>query len=285
MQPSEEAQLLINQGWLFRRLGDPIKAMQTYARAQALFAREQHRDGEIGAWRNIGIAYVLDLNDHRRALDAFDAALRLARGSSNKRGEVQARLYRGETLRRMGRLDEAAGELQIALGGAAQVGLVEEQWKALYSFGRVVEAQGRNDEARRSYEDAVAAIESVRANLQAVSLKAEFLADKRDVYDALIALRLSDPTASAADVFALIEQSRARTWQDRLQPGARRVSLGDVQPKIAPGAMLLEYWSAGDVLSTGLDFTLRVRHRQTGIESGRHHERAAAGRPRVARRR
>ena len=67
MQPSEEAQLLINQGWLFRRLGDPIKAMQTYRQAQALFARAQHRDGEIGAWRNIGIAYALDLNDHRAA--------------------------------------------------------------------------------------------------------------------------------------------------------------------------------------------------------------------------
>ena len=39
MQPSEEAQLLINQGWLFRRLGDPTKAMETYRQAQALFAR------------------------------------------------------------------------------------------------------------------------------------------------------------------------------------------------------------------------------------------------------
>ena len=45
MQPSEEAQLLVNQGWLFRRLGDPVKAMETYRQAQALFARGQHRDG------------------------------------------------------------------------------------------------------------------------------------------------------------------------------------------------------------------------------------------------
>jgi hypothetical protein len=236
--------LLINQGWLFRRLGDPIKAMQTYTQAQALFARAQHRDGEIGAWRNIGIAYVLDLNDHQRALDAFEAALTLARGASNQRGEVQALLYRGETFRRMGRLDEAAGDLQTALDGATRVGLVEEQWKALYGLGRVAEAQGRGADARRSYERAITSIESVRADLQAIPLKAEFLADKRDVYDALIALRLAEPSAAAADVFELIEQSRARTWQDRLQPGAERVSLGDVQAKIAPGAMLLEYWSA-----------------------------------------
>ena len=58
--------------------------MQTYRQAQRS-SRAEHRDGEIGAWRNIGIAYALDLNDPR-ALDAFDAALRLAQASSNQRG-------------------------------------------------------------------------------------------------------------------------------------------------------------------------------------------------------
>ncbi len=249
MHPSEEAQLLINQGALLRRLGDPIKALQAYRQAQALFARGQHRDAEISAWRNIGIAYALDLNDNQQALDAFGASLKLAQESSNQRGEVLALLYRGETLRRMGRLGEAARALQTALSAATRVGLVDEQWKALYGLGRVVEAEGRGDDARRSYEQAIAAIESVRADLQAVALKSEFLADKRDVYDALIALRLSDPSASTADVFALIEQSRARTWQDRLQPNAQRLSLGDVQHKIAPNTLLLEYWSGPSALA------------------------------------
>ncbi len=246
MQPSEEAQLLINQGALFRRLGDPIKALEAYGQAQVLFARVQHRDGEIGAWRNTGIAYALDLNDHRRALGAFDTALRLARQSSNRRGEVQALLYRGETLRRMGRRADAAVELQAAMNGAAQAGLIEEQWKALYSFGRTLEAEGRIADARRSYERALAAIESVRSDLRAVALRSEFLADKRDVYDALIALRLSEQPASSADVFRLIEQSRARTWQDRLHATDTPLTLGDVQSKIPAGVLLLEYWTSND---------------------------------------
>jgi tetratricopeptide (TPR) repeat protein len=243
MRPSEEAQLLINQGALFRRLGDPVKAMQIYRQAQALFARADHRDGEIGAWRNIGIAYALDLNDTQQALEAFSAALKLARASSNQRGEVQALLYRGETLRRMGQLAEAEGDLRPAFDGATRAGLIEEQWKALYSLGRAAEAEGRRDDARRSYEQAIAAIESVRADLRTIALRSEFLADKRDVYDALIALRLSEPAASAADIFAVVEQSRARTWQDRLQQDAQPVSLGDVQPKIPAGTVLLEYWT------------------------------------------
>jgi tetratricopeptide (TPR) repeat protein len=243
MQPGEEAQLLLNQGALLRRLGDPSKAMDVYGQAQALFARARHRDGEIGAWRNIGIACALDLRDHGRALEAFDAALKLARESSNRRGQVQVMLYRGETLRRLGRLAEASVELRAALDGATAVGLVDDRWRALYALGRVAEAEGRGPEAGRAYEEAIAAIESVRADIQVVALRSEFLADKRDVYDALIALRLSDPSTSAAAAFALIERSRARTWQDRLQPGAQPLSLGDVQPKLPPGVMLLEYWS------------------------------------------
>jgi tetratricopeptide (TPR) repeat protein len=246
MQPSEEAQLLINQGALLRRLGDPVRAMETYRQAQALFARAQHRDGEIGAWRNIGIAYALDLQDRARALAAFDEALRLARGSSNQLRVVQALLYRGETYRRMGRLAEASADLRAALDDATRVGLVEERWKALHGLGRVVEAQGRGAEAARSYEQALAAIESVRADLQGLALRSEFLADKRDVYDALIARRLAEPSPSAPAVFELIERSRARTWQDRLQPGGERLALHDVQPKMAPGTLLLEYWTGTD---------------------------------------
>lgn len=243
MQPAEEAQLLINQGALLRRLGDPVKAMETYGQAQALFSRARHREGEIGAWRNIGIARALDLRDYPRALRAFDAALKLARESSSRRGEVQALLYRGETLRRMGRLADAGGDLRAALDGATAAGLADDRWRSLHALGRVAEAGGRAREASQAYEQALSIIESVRADIHAVALRSEFLADKRDVYDALIALRLADPSPSASAVFDLIEQSRARTWQDRLQEAAPRLSLRDVQPLLPPDALLLEYWT------------------------------------------
>lgn len=246
MQPGEEAQLLVNQGALFRRLGDPVKALEAYGQAQALFARAHHRDGEIGAWRNIGIARALDLHDEERALEAFSAALHLAQESANRRGEVQAQLYRGETLRRMGRLDEARADLQASLGRATAIGLAEERWKALYSLGRVDEAHGQLAEARANFERAIGVIESVRSDLR-VSLRSEFLADKRDVYDAIIGVRLSEPSVATAELFGLIEQSRARTWQDRLRLHAAVspsiLPLADVQARIGRETLLLEYWT------------------------------------------
>ena len=242
MQPAEEAQLLVNQGALVRRLGDPAKALDLYRAAQRLFARAAHPDGEISAWRNIGIVYVLDLTDYDRALDAFNTGLRLARASSNHHGEAQLQLYRGEVLRRMGRADDAQRDLQAAFEAAVATGLIEEQWKALYGIGLVAQARGDRAGARAALERAIETFESVRSDLRTVALRSEFLADKRDVYDALIWLRLGDDPIIVGDLFRLVEQSRARAWRDRVQPNAGAPALAAVQAQLPADALLLEYW-------------------------------------------
>ena len=250
MQPAEEAQLLVNRGALYRRLGDPAKALELYRSAQQLFARAAHRDGEIGAWRNIGIVYALDLADYDRALEAFNTGLQLARASSNRRGEAQALLYRGEVLRRMDRNAEAGRDLEEARSVAQQAGLVEEQWKALYGVGRVLQARGDIAGARAAFEHAIHAIESVRSDIRTVALRSEFLADKRDVYDALIRLRLDERPIATADIFELLERSRARTWQDRLQVDAPSPSLAAVQQSLPTGTLVLEYWFGPSTIAT-----------------------------------
>jgi CHAT domain-containing protein len=242
LQAADQAQSLVNRGALFRRLGDPVKALELYRQAQQLFARAEHRDGQIGAWRNIGIAYALDLHDNAHAFEAFDAALMLARTSSNRRGTVQALLYRGESLRRIGRAETADADLTEALGTAMAAGLVEEQWKALYSLGLL-------HHSRAELERAVATIESVRADIRTVTLRSEFLADKRDVYDALIALRLTEQPVNIADLFQLLERSRARTWQDRLAANAAPPTLAAMQAALPANTRLLEYWSGSDTIA------------------------------------
>jgi CHAT domain-containing protein/tetratricopeptide (TPR) repeat protein len=246
MPPSEYAQLLLNQGVLYRRLGDPVKALELYRASQALFVTERHRDGEIGALRNIGIARALDLADLPGALDAFTAALQLARQSSNQRGLVQARLYRAEVLRRLNRLGEAKSDLRAACDGAHQAGLVEEQWKTLYALGRIEEAAGHRDAALDAYGQAAAIVESVRVGLRISSLKSEFLADKRDIYDAMIALRLRESAPPMREIFRWMEHSRARTLADRVGSAPSESTLEAVQSRLRPDQALLEFWSAGE---------------------------------------
>ena len=190
MPTRDRGQLLLNEGVLYRRLGDPIKALETYATARKLYAAEEYRDAEIGTLRNIGIVRAVDLGDLQGALEVFAAAQKLAQQTSNSRGITQSNLYSGEALRRLHRLDEAKRDATVALDVAGRKGLIEEQWKALYLLGRIREDSGDLPAALLEYVKAAGIIESVRRDLRVASLRTDFLADKRDVYDSIIALRL-----------------------------------------------------------------------------------------------
>ena len=241
MTGKERAQLLLNQGALYRRMGDPVKAIALYKSAQTLFAAEHNSDGEIGAQRNIGIAQAADLNDLAAALQSFSAARELARLTSNGRSFTQANLYRSEVLRRLHRLPEAEKDAKAALDGATSANLKEEQWKALYALGKIAADSHLNDLAFDCYRQAMTIIESVRQGLQRAILRSDFLADKREVYDAMISLRLQSPTTGVAELFSWLERSRSRTLRDRLAP-IQDPSLAAIQSKLPPRTMLVEYW-------------------------------------------
>jgi tetratricopeptide (TPR) repeat protein len=248
MPASEYGQGLLNEGILYRRLGDPVKALELYHSAQTVFRTARYSDGEISALRNIGIAKAMDFNDLPGAMQAFADALRLSRQSSNYRGVVQADLYLGEVLRRLRRFEEAAGHLREAVGTAQTAGLLEEQWKALYALGRIAEETGSpsssSGDALEDYRQAIAIIESVRAGIRVTALRNDFLADKRDVYDSLIAFELRGPSPSVAELLHWMERSRARTLQDRIAARTPLLEprLQEIQAHLPHDTVLVEFW-------------------------------------------
>jgi tetratricopeptide (TPR) repeat protein len=244
MPARERAQFLANQGALYRRLGDPVKALELYASVEKLYQADRYNDGEIGVLRNIGTARLMDMADPKGALVAFSQAAKLARDSSNRRGAVQASLYQSEALRFLHRFSEAAENANYALEGARASGLVEEQWRALYELGRIEEAEGHRDAARNHYVGAVDVIESIRSGLQTASLRSEFLADKRDVYDALIDLRLRD-SGPVDEIFGLIERSRSRALNEEVSLRTLE-DLRAIQSRLSPNSVLLDLWTGAE---------------------------------------
>jgi tetratricopeptide (TPR) repeat protein len=238
MTPSEQARLLSNLGSLYRSLGDPIKALETYRVAQRLLAGNEHKQARIRVLTNIGIVQALDMGDLPVAVAAFTDALALAEQSGDLREAMQAHLYRGESLYRQGDAGGATRNFEAALATARQLGTTEEQWKALYGLGRLARSAHRDEVAYAYFRDAISGIESVRAQLQLASLKTDFLADKRDVYDALLEILLERPDAAA--FFEVLERARARTFQDSL--AVAQPTLAAVQARLEAGAVLLEYW-------------------------------------------
>ena len=249
---SEQALLLTNQGVLYRRLEDPQKALQTYRAASALLSREENQDGQIRVLKNIGIVQALDLHDPAAARGSFTEALQLAVKTGNKREAMQAHLYLGETLALLNERG-AEEELTYALAAAKELGTTDEQWKALYGLGRLQREAGHPAFASARFREALVIIESARAQLRLAALKTDFLADKRDVYDALIELTL--PSGDVAALFDLLERSRARNFQDKL--AQTPPSLAAVQARLSSGTLLLEFWVGPDGKAAALWITAK----------------------------
>jgi tetratricopeptide (TPR) repeat protein len=238
LPPDEHAQVLVSLGVVYRRLGDPIKALETYEAARGLFSRHGHFDGELGVLTNRGIVQALDLGSLDAAEQSFAELIELATRTGNRREMMHAYIYRGETRRRAGQEASAHQDFTHGLALARELKTPEEEWKALYGLART----GADPAAsRRLLEEAVGVIEAIREQIRVPALRSDFFNDKSEVYDALIAARLHN--SSASELFELIERRHSRGWRDRLAL-AGAVDLQSVQRALPAGVLLLEYWSA-----------------------------------------
>jgi tetratricopeptide (TPR) repeat protein len=239
LRPREQAQLQANLGVLYRRLGDPIKALETYDRALELFAKDPLLDGELGVLKNRGIVSALDLGDLSGAVKTFSDAQVRAHRAGNRRELLQAQLYRAEAFRRQGELGRAREDFTASVALARELQTPEETWKSLYGLGLVELGEDSRASAGRHFEDALSVIESIRESIRVPALRSDFFADKREVYDSLMAMEIG--RASPEWFLTMLERSHSRAWRERLGLPAQ-VTLADVQRRLPTGTVLLNYW-------------------------------------------
>ncbi|HSS97663.1 MAG TPA: tetratricopeptide repeat protein, partial [Terriglobales bacterium] len=254
LSPSDRAQMLANLGVLYRRLGDSWKALDSYRSTLNLYSQQHDSAGEINVLKNIGIVYALDQNNLAEAERYFGNSLARAIQATSAREQMQAHLYLGETLFREGRLDVAAKEFQLVLDQAVKLGSSEEQWKASYGMGRIWVLRGQPDKAEVEFRAAIKVIENSRTELQLSALRVEFLADKRDVYDALIDLLLKKNDVQ--EIFSVLERSRSRNFQDRIaelnanQSPVTAPGMEEIRRNLSPSTVLLEFWVSQNRIAT-----------------------------------
>ena len=240
LRPNEEARILVNEGTLYRRMGDPYKALASYAKARELYRRQAHKDGQIVVEKNSAIAQALDLKDYPAALKGFDQLVALSSSTNSKRELMQAYLYRAEIKFQMKDSSGAASDWEQSRILATEIHTPDELWKALHGLARTAQSQ-----AAIEYEtQALAIIEGMRSGLESRVLRPEFLADKRDVYDGLISRLIDLPQPPLERILELMERARARMFQDQLRRAVTvpSVKIADVQKSLDGKTALWAYW-------------------------------------------
>jgi tetratricopeptide (TPR) repeat protein len=99
------------------------------------------------------------------ALAYADECLELAEQTSSTKNLVKGRRLRGQSLLIEGRPDDAETELLAALDVAIELANPPQLWKTYAAVGDLRRAQGRIEDARRAYGEALSVVEAVAASL------------------------------------------------------------------------------------------------------------------------
>lgn len=118
---------------------------------------------------------ILAEGNAERALSLADECLALAEPTETRKNIVKGRRLRGQAFLAQGKLSEAERELATALEVAKEIGNPPQLWKTHAALGDLRQAQGKPDDARQAYRDALAVIDGVAAGLTDESLRETFL--------------------------------------------------------------------------------------------------------------
>ncbi|HSG39885.1 MAG TPA: tetratricopeptide repeat protein, partial [Thermoanaerobaculia bacterium] len=254
LDPGRRAALLVNSGVIYRNLGDPVSAVESFREAIEAYRQAGDQAGLSNAWLNLGLARHLNLERPEEAEAAYREALRLAEESGDRTEEIQDLFYLGQLLLEQGRLEEAETVYGRSLAIASQAGSAEGRWSAREGLGRIARARGDLAESLRHFEMALEQIETVRAGLSRGGRRAGYFGDKRAVYaatvDTLAELERRQPGRGWGErALGVVQRAKARDLLDALGEGRSAAPLGaaELRRRVGDGAAL-EYFAGQDHL-------------------------------------
>jgi class 3 adenylate cyclase/tetratricopeptide (TPR) repeat protein len=183
MDPDCGANARLNMGDNLVALGRMDEAEEQFQMVEAL-ARSPVPAEAWFAWRysqHLFHSYGelwLARGDLERAMAYADECVEVAEHNSSAKNVIKGRRLRGQVLMAQGLLDEAEQELSAALAVAVEVGNPPQLWKTHAAIGELRGAQGRPEEARRAYVEALSIMEGVAASLTDEQMRETFLRSK-----------------------------------------------------------------------------------------------------------
>ncbi|HWE60230.1 MAG TPA: CHAT domain-containing protein [Chloroflexota bacterium] len=207
--------VVCTEGWTRQQLPHHLldEALECHIRARDLFLQLGMPEAAVGAWNNLGTVYKA-MGQLDQALAAYGAALDLTPADRrftrailiNNSAEIDVL---------QGRLAQAQAAYEDVLAIWRESGGDFEIVEALVNLGDVQERRGLTEEAIASYQQAIAAVESLRSRLKAEEARSGFLATRLAPYERVIALCLASPDRMAL-AFEMVERAKARAFIELL---------------------------------------------------------------------
>jgi len=208
---------LVNIGLIHQLQGNYAQALENYQKSLALSEALGSQIYITVALTNIGLVHQLQGN-YAQALDYYRKSLALDEASGEKLnlaftlGDIAVIHYL------QGNYPQALEVSGRAASLARQIGNRETLWPALTTAGRAYRALSQPAEARQAFEEAIAIIESVRAQIAGGEQEQQrFFENKVLPYQAMVELLLAQHNTREA--FAYAERAKARVLLDVLSRG------------------------------------------------------------------
>lgn len=248
------AALEMDVGVAYRNLGDPVRALESFAAAATAYEESGDEAGRAHARLNQAIALYRDLDDPRAAEQALERALAAAVGAGDRTVEIETLFHSGWLRLDEGRLFEAEEAFAACLSRASESGSEEGRWSALEGLGRVAAARGEVEAALDLFDRAAEIVERRRGALEDQGLRSDYFGNRRGLFEGAVEAihRLGDtrPAGEAASLgLEWVQRGKVRSLLDTLGTPSE----GPLEPRTAAElralvgrSVLLEYFFAGE---------------------------------------
>src|SRR5437763_1051227 len=223
----EAAKTLANEATAYGQQGKTVQALERFAKAREIFVRE---DNLVWPWLIDLYQGLLLFQEGRyfeaRRLCSSAAAFFDLSALSGK--AVLAHLLLAQIALHVEDLATAGQETQAAIAKLSGLQTPVLIYQAHFLEGEIARARGDRQAAHRAYLEARKALETLRSRLQGEELKISFVKNRTQVYEALVALYLSDGDAGASEeeAFACIEAAKSRNMIEMIFQSGQSLPLG-----------------------------------------------------------
>lgn len=225
----DAANALIGLGVIFRDQGDYAQALERFQKGLKL--AEELGDKALIAYaqNQTGVAHHMQ-GSYGQALDHYRKSLALKEGLGEKRGIAEALKDIARVQCDQGDHGPALDTAERAVAVAAAIGLRETLWEAHTTAGKALRGLGRPVEARHAFDQAIATIEDLRAEVGgSEQARQRFFENKVSPYHAAVQILHAQGDDRAALAYA--ERAKSRVLLDVLQESGIRVTKAMTVPE------------------------------------------------------